>query len=101
MAIINGPELDEMHDLLMQSVAELRRFIYEQISKDYPYGTVRLSTAEQLHRFRSMTEDDWIMLRQNLERQYQGMPDQHKRVQHDLDMYVGKMRRLEANRGEV
>lgn len=96
MPLISGPELDKFAKELRQQLTNVRRYLYEELTKSYPYGAVKLSPTEQLERFRAMTRDDWIRMTEQLEHQYQGMPNQHALVERDINRFVERMRKLEA-----
>ncbi len=92
MPVISGPELDKMADELAVWYTDTLLWLMEAMEEGgYPYGSVRLTPAEQLMRHMSMTPEDWQGMVASLERRYQGFPNQAKLVEQALTRYVKRM----------
>ena len=65
--------------------------LIESLERGGAYGTVPLDKTAQFTRFTSMTEPDYEILIQTLNRKYQGLPDQVERVNNDLARFIDSM----------
>ena len=95
MALVSGPELEEIRRELAEWAANTRQFLIEQFSAGHPYGSVKKSPQEQLMDYRAMQDADWIQMAHQLEDLYRGLPDRDERVQADLRLYRKRMEALD------
>lgn len=94
-ASLTGPDLDEMVKELTEWAVDTRAFLIEALEEGpYPYGSVKLTPAEQLTRYLAMTPVDWESMGQTRLRRYQGYPDAQDRANRDMSIYRERMERL-------
>lgn len=91
---LSGPYLNPLKDELVKWAAELRLFLYKQLTEDYPYGSVKLNSVEQWSRFTEMKPQDYEMLISMLNEKYRGMPNAYDLVNKDLASFLGHMMTL-------
>ena len=65
----------------------------------YPYGSVRLSPAEQYIQYRNMTPEDWANMIERLYDRFRGVSDANSRVGDEMARYRGKMEALGRRMG--
>ena len=99
---VTGPVLDEV---VKQAVVWYQTTIVKMmdaVEQDgYPYGSVKLSPAEQLSGYLSMTPEDWQVLFARLERRFRGLPDSRGLVEKEAARYVQRMETLKNKLGAV
>ena len=67
----------------------------------HPYGAVRLSPAEQVAKYLTMTEEDWSILFALLERRFQGLPNSRALIEDAATRYVKRMETLRSKVSDV
>lgn len=74
---------------------ETREWLIEALTEGgYPYGSVRLTPAEQLTRYRGMTAQGRSDLFETFLERYRGHPDALRRAQETIERYDLKMAAL-------
>ncbi len=99
MAGINSARLEKITSNVSAWYVDKRQMLIKSLEADgFPYGSVELSPAEQLIRFKSMTAEDWQALTEKLYDRFRGLPNASAKVSEELAEYKGKMEALEQQR---
>ncbi len=101
MPLITGPSLDELAKELSQWYLRTREELIQALEEGYPYGSAPLTPREQVSKFMSMTEEDWMDMTNKLAERHRGKPNAEELVRKDLEDYVAKMNRQAFTRREV
>lgn len=95
MAIVTGPELDNLETEVRLWYVTTRQWLIQQLlAKSHPVGNVRLSNAEQHQRYVENPQAAIALMEQRLMAIYRGDPKQLSKVQEGLQSYINKMNRL-------
>lgn len=98
MPILAGPQLTRMSNELKTWWVDTKIRLVEELSKEYPYGAVKLDPMEQLTRFVTMQPGDWEGILVRLQNLYRGSDNLHEQVSKELSDMVAHMLVLEAER---
>lgn len=100
MALVSGPEVDELVQDLQEWWNSELAWLMEQLSQGYPFGAQPLSEAEQLEEYHNLRGNPgaWQALILQREGVHRGRPDMRQVVQAELDSYVRRMQALEQKR---
>ncbi len=101
MPFITGPSLDELARELSAWYIKTREELIQALEEGYPYGSVPLTTRQQVDKFLSMTEEDLEGLVSKLVDRHRGKPDAEALARKDLEDYVAKMNRMSVSRRAV
>lgn len=93
MPLITGPSLDELAKELSAWYLKTREELIRALEEGYPYGSAPLTPREQVDRFMSMTEEDWMDMTNKLAERHRGKPNAEELVRKDLEEFVAKMNR--------
>jgi hypothetical protein len=96
--LLTGPKLEEMKKRLIEWWLTNRRMLIDRLEEGFPYGSIQLSTEEQIQKFVSMTPQDWNDLIGRLMTRYRGEPNQGQLVRADLEKYQKRMTSLMQGR---
>jgi len=100
--VLSGRQLDEVVEQAVAWYYESLDFLMKALEEGpHRYGSVRLTPAEQLADYLTMTEESWAALFARLETRYQGFPDSRKRVEEAAGKYVKRMETLKAELGDM
>lgn len=98
---VSGPTLQKKVDKLKLWYAERRQFLMNRLSMEYPYGTVKLSPADQLVRFQEVQPQDFEALIAKLNDKYRGLPNATTLVNTDLANWVAHSMGLIASQDQT
>lgn len=101
MADLSGPRLNGIVKDLSTWAAQQRQVYINALSQGGPYGTQKLTPAEQIERFIQATPQDYEGMVVKLNEKYRGLPDAQNKVNTDLAQYIRRMITLMLNRGQL
>lgn len=94
---LSGPKLDIVVKEATAWYYEMAEKLMKALEEDsHPYGTVRLSPAEQVAQYLELDQDGWQALLASLERRYRGFPNSSKLVEDAATRYVQRMETLRS-----
>lgn len=99
MSPISGPYLEGLVEEVSQWYMEMVEFLVAALTEDHPYGSVSLTSEEQLTNFLAMKQEDWESLGAKLALRYRGHPDADERVQNELADFLTYMTALHQRLG--
>jgi hypothetical protein len=99
--VMSGPELNAMVERLRKRYLDTKEVLIKALTKNGPYGSVKLTPEEQLENFLSMSTQDLEELSNRLALRYRGRPDANEKVQQELEAFftymAGLHERLRGN----
>lgn len=98
---LSGPSLQEKADKLRDWYISYRQTLIGQLEQEYPYGSVRLTPADQLVRFTEVQPEDFEALIARLNDKYRGLPNATTLVNQDLAKWVAHSMGLLANQEQL
>lgn len=96
---LSGPYFDGLVKELTQWALDLKEDLIAACTEDYPFGSVELTSQQQLENFLSMKQEDLEALSAKLALRHLGHPDADKRVQKDLADFFAYMEGLDRRLG--
>lgn len=94
--MLSGSDLDEVVTAVATWYRTTKLEMIRAFERDHPYGSVRLTPAEQLSAYLSMTPEDWQTKMDQLGRRFRGFPNKAKLVEEELTHYIARMETLRS-----
>jgi len=91
---LSGPYFDSLVKELVEWWLDAKEFLIEALTQDYPFGSVKLTSEQQLENFLRMDQTALEAMSARLSLRHQGHPDADKRVQKDLADFFSHMQAL-------
>lgn len=91
---LSGPYFDSLVKELVQWWLDTKEFLIEALTEDYPFGSVKLTSEQQLENFLTMDQTALEAMSARLSLRHRGHPDADERVQKDLADFFTHMQSL-------